>query len=766
MKRILLVLSVLILLVSWCVSAAGAEEAFRFTRENFPVMDGSTSMVPLGQAIASVLLGESREDAANLISFNRTTQSFRNLRDGYCDIVIAAEPKNEVFDEMHQAGFPYLLEPIAKEALVFVVNAANPVDSLTQQQVRDIYSGAVTNWSQVGGADLPIEAFQRNPTAGSQVMMEKLVMDGTPMMEAPATHIPTEMGELIEAVRSYDNSANAIGYTVFYYASDMQMADGLKILKIDGVEPSAATIRAERYPYLNGYYCCIPAQTAPDSPERRMFDWLVSEAGQALLTREGYVSAYAPGEAPRSGSDVAVNDRHYLPSVSIQPVYTLFDCSHDHLEPREDYGLIYPYSGAQLYSSWGDDSMDWYSGTMSGFYNHDGQLITDPIFSYVSKAYFTQKWTGMDFFWVVSEDGDRYGFASQDGSVMSDLCYENVRTMGDYILCTRSYEDALFDIYDRNFQLVYTQDDFLVQGQRCIPEEAAEGKWICRTPGYEDETYFLMDADRKVLLESSQYISIDLCGQVTVRDENWKAVLLDDNRNPVMLGEYEAVDGMYPLNDRFYEVWVNDYTETIICARNGSLFEWDFTNCSGYYDGCFSVTRGDTSTLYDERGRVVVNGYPIAWEYMGEGDMFYETGDGGVVLHRVSDGASLTVPGGEYAYLLEEGRYVVSTYEDEHWGFWLVDSELNLSPWHSGDLMLCTDRYNGKNYLLISDNHGAVIEQTLLTMDGETELMRAIGWISMENDCLVLTEENAFTAYNPQGGVLFSYPNYGFGNGD
>ena len=125
MKRLLSVCLVLALFFA-LLPGAGAEEPFRFTRENFPKLDGSTSMVPLGQGIASVLLGESREDAAGLIAFNRTTQSFRNLRNGGSDLVIAAEPKEDVFREMAEAKFPYLMEQIAKEALVFVVNEITP----------------------------------------------------------------------------------------------------------------------------------------------------------------------------------------------------------------------------------------------------------------------------------------------------------------------------------------------------------------------------------------------------------------------------------------------------------------------------------------------------------------------------------------------------------------------------------------------------------------------------------------------------------------
>lgn len=267
---------------------------FTFTRENFPRMDGSTSMVPLGQAVASVLLGQSREDVADLVSFNRTTQSFRNLASGQCDLLLVGQPNAAVFDEMKEAGFEYDLETIATDALIFVVNENNPVDSLTTEQIRKIYTGEITNWSEVGGEDAEIVPFQRNEGAGSQALMLKLVMGDTPMMEAPPDYIAGAMGELMEVVKSYDNTANAIGYSVYYYANDMEMASGLKIISVDGVAPSAETIRSGEYPHRNAYYCVIAASEPEDSPARILYDWIVTEEGQKLVAAEGYVAELNP----------------------------------------------------------------------------------------------------------------------------------------------------------------------------------------------------------------------------------------------------------------------------------------------------------------------------------------------------------------------------------------------------------------------------------------------------------------------------------------
>jgi len=267
-------------------------EEFIFTRENFPRMDGSTSTAPLAEAVATVLLQEPREAVTELVDFSRTTQSFRNLADGLCDILIVSEPAPEVFTELDSMGFEIELAPVALDALVFIVNSGNPVDDLTHEQVNGIYTGKITNWSEVGGNDIEITPFQRNAEAGSQVLMEKLVMDGLNMTEAPTQGFMTAfgMGEMITAMKGFDGSASAIGYTVFFYADDMGMADGLKIISIDGVTPSSETIRSGEYPFINPYYVVIGANEAEDSPARIMWSWLQSNEGQELVSLEGYVS--------------------------------------------------------------------------------------------------------------------------------------------------------------------------------------------------------------------------------------------------------------------------------------------------------------------------------------------------------------------------------------------------------------------------------------------------------------------------------------------
>lgn len=268
---------------------------FRFARENFPRLDGSTATVPLGQAVAAVLLGESREEVSGLISFNKTSRAYYNLVDGEADLLIVAEGGEDSYRYRDDHGQTWRMEPIAAETLVFFVNEDNPVDGLTLEQVRKIYSGEITNWKEVGGSDAPIQAYQRPKGGGSQAIMDKEVMGDLPMMEpANADYVVGDMLGIIEAVRGWDDRPDAMGYTVYYYADDMGMADGLKLLSIDGVTPNDDTIRSGEYPIRTYYYAVMNADTPADSPTAILFDWLLSQEGQNLVAHEGYVSILEP----------------------------------------------------------------------------------------------------------------------------------------------------------------------------------------------------------------------------------------------------------------------------------------------------------------------------------------------------------------------------------------------------------------------------------------------------------------------------------------
>jgi len=265
-----------------------APEQFVFTDKNMPRIDGSTATIPLGEAVISVILGKPREECS--VNFTGTNNAYFRLIDGECDILFVYEPPADALEYIARENAEIDMAPIGRDALVFLVNTNNPVKSLTTAQLQDIYTGKTTNWSQVGGADTDIKAFQRNATSGSQTLMEKLVMPGKTFAEPPADYIIGGMEGLVEAVAAYNNSDYALGYNVYFYVSQMKNDERIQLLEVDGVAPTNQSIAAGDYPFVNDFYVVIRKDEPEASPARVMYDWIQSRSGQALVDHEGYVA--------------------------------------------------------------------------------------------------------------------------------------------------------------------------------------------------------------------------------------------------------------------------------------------------------------------------------------------------------------------------------------------------------------------------------------------------------------------------------------------
>lgn len=259
------------------------------TLEDYPRMDGSTANLPLMAAVLSAATGMELSEAENTVDCTTTPWAWESLARGNSDILLVYEAAQDTKAVLEEIGTELEITPIGLDALVFIVNEQNPVQSMTQEQLRQVYTGQITNWSELGGEDLAIKAFQRDPTSGSQSLFKKLLMPDTEPMEAPKEFTPSAMGELIEGLASYNNEGSALGYSVFYYASYMYAKPGLRFVAVDGVSPSDETIADQTYPLLNPFYVAIRADEPEDSPVRQLRDWLLTQEGMQVIAEAGYI---------------------------------------------------------------------------------------------------------------------------------------------------------------------------------------------------------------------------------------------------------------------------------------------------------------------------------------------------------------------------------------------------------------------------------------------------------------------------------------------
>ena len=273
-------------------SSAVQQAAPFLTVEEFPPLDGSTACIPLMAQMLADTTGMDLEEARSSIVVSTTAYAWQNfgLYDTTTRMLLVYEAPDYIKEELQEANVQLEQKPVGVDALVFIVNEDNPVQALSQQQLRDIYAGKITNWKDVGGKDQQIVAFQRSEDSGSQTLFKKLLIQGGELMDPPTELAPAAMGELVDSIADYNNSANAIGFSVYYYIDQMYTKPGLRLLAVDDVAPSNETLADGSYPLCNDFYAVIHPDSAADSPERRLYDWLDTDAGQDCIKKSGYVA--------------------------------------------------------------------------------------------------------------------------------------------------------------------------------------------------------------------------------------------------------------------------------------------------------------------------------------------------------------------------------------------------------------------------------------------------------------------------------------------
>ena len=269
---------------------ATSPTTFPFTLADLPRIDGSTANIPLISLTIQRLTGVPAAEADNAVKTTGTPTAYRSLIGKDADLLIVYEADATVKAEVKESGVKLELHPIGRDALVFFTNDSNPVTSLTTKQYRDIYTGKVANWSQVGGSKVKIVAYQRPEESGSQALLRKYVVGTAQMAKAPTERITEEMGGIIDGVSSYANTGNALGYSVYYYLANMYAVKGIKMLGAGGVAPSKTTLADGSYPYTNDFYAVVRADEPVGSPARKVLEWLLSDQGRQAVSDAGYVA--------------------------------------------------------------------------------------------------------------------------------------------------------------------------------------------------------------------------------------------------------------------------------------------------------------------------------------------------------------------------------------------------------------------------------------------------------------------------------------------
>lgn len=158
---------------------------------------------------------------------------------------------------------------IAKDAIAAIVNGDNPITEITSAQLKDIFTGKIKNWSEIGGADLPIQAYVVKEASATRTVFAKAILGDD---DYQGVEVMTPDAKMVTTVA---REKGAIGQISFAF---LQGKSGIKPLTIDG---QPATVENMNYPITRPLY--ITTFGEPQGEIKAFLDWTLSPEGQTII---------------------------------------------------------------------------------------------------------------------------------------------------------------------------------------------------------------------------------------------------------------------------------------------------------------------------------------------------------------------------------------------------------------------------------------------------------------------------------------------------
>ena len=264
------------------------EAALLAIYDDMPILDGATALYPIYAAFVNAVYDKKGYTPDTALCTN-TTNAYKRIIEGDCDIIFVAGASEKQKQAAEAAGSELVFTPIGREAFVFLVGKSNPIDDLSYQQIKNLYSGKTAYWRTFGWRDGgKIIAFQRPEGSGSQTGLQN-IMRGLPIQKPQP--LPDESligtGSMLRQVSvEWQGVQPAIGYSYRYYATTMYPNSDAKLLAVDGVYPSNETIANESYPFTNKFYAVTNGRSTGNI--KLLIDWILTDEGQYIIERTGY----------------------------------------------------------------------------------------------------------------------------------------------------------------------------------------------------------------------------------------------------------------------------------------------------------------------------------------------------------------------------------------------------------------------------------------------------------------------------------------------
>ena len=250
---------------------------------------GSDTMVNLALAWAEAYQGI-YPDVRISVTGGGSGTGIASLINGTADIANASRAmKAEERAEAESNGIRPIEISVARDAIAVIVHPDNPVESLTLQQISDIYSGKITHWKEVGGEDRPIVLLSRETNSGTHVyFLEEVIRLGdseNKTLFSPDTLLLPSSEGITAEVRQ---NPNAIGYDgLGYVTPDVKTVAVAAEPGAPHVKPSIESVNAGQYPIARPLFMYTNGEPAGTIAE--FIDWILGPDGQAIVAELGFV---------------------------------------------------------------------------------------------------------------------------------------------------------------------------------------------------------------------------------------------------------------------------------------------------------------------------------------------------------------------------------------------------------------------------------------------------------------------------------------------
>jgi phosphate transport system substrate-binding protein len=235
---------------------------------------GSTTVQPLAEKLAEAF--SAQNPAVNIdVQGGGSSVGVKSAGTGVADVGMASR---EIKDSEKEEYPDLVIFTVARDGIAIVAHPDVPVDELTREQVRGIFAGEITNWSEVGGPDKPITVVSREEGSGTRAAFEEMVMgEDTVIVDTAILH-PSN-GAVRTAVSTTPDS---IGYLSFGY-----LDESTKALAVDGVEPTPENAASGTYPVVRPLNMLTKGE--PDGTVKAWLDFILGAEGQKIVAEERFI---------------------------------------------------------------------------------------------------------------------------------------------------------------------------------------------------------------------------------------------------------------------------------------------------------------------------------------------------------------------------------------------------------------------------------------------------------------------------------------------